>query len=153
MSLSELSRLPVSNLRLSAHISAQWIRKKKPTKTLQKEPRERTDRGIVLTLRLSTVSHCACVEAARGCVCLFAGGADLCAASLSLVKTASCLCSRRLQLLGSLQNQLDYTFTSAFEPFVSDMMSLCTTSCQACSWRFHHRSLVFLILQFLGFFI
>lgn len=32
MSLSERSRLPVSNLRLSAHISAPWTRKKKSQK-------------------------------------------------------------------------------------------------------------------------
>lgn len=50
MSLSELSRLPVSNLRLSAHISAPWTRKKnveKATKPRQKVA-EWTNGGVAL---------------------------------------------------------------------------------------------------------
>lgn len=52
MSLSELSRLPVSNLRLSAHISAPWTRKKKKNVEKATKPRQKatkwTNRGVAL---------------------------------------------------------------------------------------------------------
>lgn len=120
VSLSELCRLPVSNLRLSAHISAPWTqkRKKKKTKTQQQRasgpkslavdiPREARARAVFPSTQSSNVP---------GALLLFCGLLSLlscenhtvvCAATLKQKKTRSCLglckisltCPRLLLLL------------------------------------------------------
>lgn len=140
MSLSELSRLPVSNLRLSAHISAPWTRKKKKNVEKATKPRQKatkwTNRGVALFQ----------VDAVRSQAAEAPGRwrsrrrpRALCLSVCGLLRPPCCLPGSELwkphrlfvqqkkkknaQLLRTLQNQLALTFTSAFCHFFSDMAS------------------------------
>ena len=69
VSLSELSRLPVSNLRLSAHISAPWTRKKK------KKDREKCRKGNKASTESNEVDELRrCIVSSRRCPLTGSGG-------------------------------------------------------------------------------
>ena len=140
VSLSELSRLPVSNLRLSAHISAPWTRKKKKKteKNVEKatKPRQKatkwTNWGVALFQVDAVRSQAAEAPGGGGgpgasaWVSAARWGLRAACQAPSCENRTVCLCSRRkknAQLLRTLQNQLALTFTSAFWHFFSDMAS------------------------------
>lgn len=67
MSLSELCRLPVSNLRLSAHISAPWTRKKNMSKRQQSLTRKpRSGRTEAFALLFCFLNSALSAHAGRG---------------------------------------------------------------------------------------
>lgn len=140
MSLSELSRLPVSNLRLSAHISAPWTRKKKKMSKRQQSlvRKQRSGRTEALHCFKSTLSARRQQRPRGGggvgggpgpsaWVSAACWGLRAACQAPSCENRTVCLCSRKkkknAQLLRTLQNQLALTFTSAFCHFFSDMAS------------------------------
>lgn len=94
MSLSELCRLPVSNLRLSAHISAPWTEKKKnlsvkrATKARQKASMW-TDRFVPTPAPPAQTEQAAGQEETRTVVCVAAAQASAKSARLALTLTSA----------------------------------------------------------------
>lgn len=115
MSLSELSRLPVSNLRLSAHISAPWTRKKmsKMQQRLARKHRSGQTEALHCFNASPSVHTGWEVEENRARLCACGLHRPACCQAPSC-ENRIVVCAAEAQLLGPLQNQLALTFTSAF---------------------------------------
>jgi len=129
VSLSELSRLPVSNLRLSAHISAAWTRQKGNKAPPERDAVDRLGPDIVSRPRCALTGAWQRVRSAR------AACRGPRAARLQTVKTARLFLQQKAQLLEPLQNQLALTFTSPFchlpQTRRARSAALCTTPSEA----------------------
>lgn len=113
MSLSERSRLPVSNLRLSAHISAPWTRKKSQKGNKGFERQKQSGQSEALRCRSCTARSLADRELEQRGLAPSLGPAEACVLSGSeLWKPHRCLCSTKRSC--SSLCKISSTFTSPF---------------------------------------